>query len=726
MVPGGEMKLQSYLAQNLLLVLVCQILFACTSVPGPLANADDSLAPPVAARKPYTHVKFGDKREDPYFWLRERENPEVVTYLKNENAYTQAQMKSTESLQTTLFNELKSRMKETDQTAPYKDGAFMYYSRTVKGLEYRIHARKPVDVANAPEEVLLDVNKMAEAHSYYSLVAPTPSPSHEILAYAVDTVGRRFYDIYFKDLKTGEILRDKIEKTTGDFVWANDNRTLFYVTQDPETLRADKVFRYVLGSGLAPQQVYFEKDETFNVEILKSHTDQYLVLQIESTMTSEARILNADEPTGNFKVFLPRERGHEYSFFDGGDRFYILTNWKAQNFRLMSAPKTATMNFPPKSHWSDVIPHNSNRLIEDVFVFQNFIALLERDNGLTTLSILDRATGHRAPVKMKDPIYVVSFGDNTEFHSEKFRFEYESMNTPPSVYDLDVKTGEMSLQKRLELLGAFRTDNYETKRLWAKGHDGVKIPLSVLMKKGTTQNGANPLLLYGYGSYGLSMDPYFSRNIFSLVDRGFIYVIAHVRGGSEMGRKWYEDGRQDKKKSSFKDFIAASEYLIKQKYTSPKHLYAEGGSAGGLLMGAVINMRPDLYNGVIASVPFVDVLTTMLDDSIPLTTGEYDEWGNPNEKKYYDYIKSYSPYDNIKPQAYPNLLVETGLHDSQVQYWEPAKWVARLRTGKTDRNLLLLRTEMEEGHGGKTGRYQQLKDLAFEYSWYLMLEKKNY
>lgn len=698
------------------------VIAGCSSMPSGSVPSVGTVNPPIVAQKPYVHTKFGEKREDPYFWLKQREDKDVLAYLNAENDYAAGIMAETQKTQEILYRELRARIKEADQTVPVRRGNYLYYFRTEKDKEYKIYGRKRNSELE-PEELLLDVNEMAKGQSYYSVIEPVPNTDQEIIAYAVDNVGRRFYDIYFKDLKTGKILPDRIEKTTGDFVWANDNKTIFYTVQNPETLRAEKVFRYKLGSGEKPQQVYFEKDETFAIGIGKSISQNHLFIFIGSTLSSEVRFLDANQPEGQFQVFLPREKNHEYSLYDGGDRFYVLTNWQAKNFRLMEASIPKGRSVSIKSQWKEVIPHSPNRLIEDIRVFEKYIAVLEKEKALSTLSILSRESNYlRYSVPMKDPIYQISFGPNFEYKTEFVRYIYESMNTPISTFDLIVKTKETFLRKEVEILGGFKPELYESKRAWAKAKDGTLIPLSILIKKGTTMNGGNPLLLYGYGSYGYSMEAEFDRNIFSLIDRGFIYVIAHIRGGSEMGRKWYENGRQEYKKNTFLDFISAAEYLIKQKYTSPAHLYIEGRSAGGLLMGSVLNMRPDLFHGAIAEVPFVDALTTMLDDSIPLTTGEYDEWGNPNVEKYYQYIKSYSPYDNIKPQAYPNILVSTGLHDSQVQYWEPAKWVARLRMTKTDHNLLLLKTEMEEGHSGKTGRYQRLKDLAYNYAWYLKLE----
>jgi oligopeptidase B len=680
---------------------------------GFMSSCTNSPVPPKVAQKPHAHEKFGDLRQDPYFWLKERENPEVIAYLKAENAYMDEVMKPVKGLQEKVYQELRSRVKEDDSTVPFKSGPYYYYARFETGREYPIYARKKGSL-EAKEEILLNVNEMAKGQSYFSVPFPKPSPDHSKLLYAVDNKGRRFYDLHVKDLTTGKEI-ESIPETTGDCEWANDNKTYFYTKQHKDTLRPQWVYRHHLGQE-KDELVFEEKDESFFAGLSKSRTEKFVFLVSQSTLSYEWKFLDADHPEGKFELFLPREKEHEYSVEDGEDGFYVVTNWKAKNFRLMKAPRRAAK----KEEWKEVIPNREDVLLEGVSFFRSHFAVEERYEGLTRLRVFDRKTDKAEEIRFPDPTFVVSGGTNEEYDTPFFRYSYQSLNRPESVYDYDFAKHKSELRKQKETPN-LDPSQYVSERLWATARDGTKIPISLVHRK-DFKRGNSPLFQYAYGSYGYSMEPWFSTSIFSLVDRGFVYAIAHIRGGSEMGRHWYEDGKLLKKRNTFTDFIDCTEFLVKEGYGKPGHVYAEGGSAGGLLMGAVANMRPDLYRGMHAAVPFVDVMTTMLDDTIPLTTFEYDEWGNPNQKEYYEYMRSYSPYDNVEAKAYPNMLVTSGLHDSQVQYWEPTKWVAKLRNLKTDDHLLLLRTEMEAGHGGASGRFQKLKEKAEEYAFVLMLE----
>ncbi len=676
--------------------------------------------PPVAAVKPKKLEKHGDVRTDNYYWLNERENPEVIDYLNKENDYYNAMTADTKDFQKELFDEMKSRIKEDDSSVPYFYNGYYYITRYEKGKDYPIYTRKKGNL-DAKEEIMFDCNEMAKGHSYFSLGGLNVTEDNEWAAFAVDTVSRRQYTLQVKNLKTGEILPFKIENTTGGSTWAGDNKTLFYTRKDPVTLRSEKIYKHRMGTDVAADAlIYHEKDETFDTFIYKEKSKKYLVIGSNSTLTSEYRILDAKKPDGEFKIFQPRTRGLEYSIAHYGDKWYIVTNKdKATNFKLMTTPENAT----GKDSWKDLIPHRKDVLLEDIEIFKNYLVIEERANGLNTIRIRPWDGKGEYYLPFGSETYTAGVSTNPDFDTDVLRYSYQSLATPSSVIDFNMKTKEKKVLKEQEVLGGkFDKNNYVEERIWATAKDGTKVPISMVYRKGITKNGNNPLLLYAYGSYGASMDPYFSSIRLSLLDRGFIYAIAHIRGGEDLGREWYENGKLLKKKNTFTDYIDCSEYVIAQKYTSAKHLYAEGGSAGGLLMGAVVNMAPQLYNGVIAQVAFVDVITTMLDDTIPLTTGEYDEWGNPNDKVYYDYMKSYSPYDNVTAQAYPNMLVTTGLHDSQVQYWEPAKWVAKLRVVKTGGNRLYLDTNMEAGHGGASGRFEALKQVAKEYSFLLDLE----
>lgn len=672
---------------------------------------------PHPEKKPLSLEKHEDIRLDQYHWLRERENPEVLDYLKKENEYTKAVMQPVQALESTLFNELKSRMKEDESSVPAKDGPYFYSARYEIGQQYPLYFRQKENLT-AKEEILIDVPMLAKGKSFFQTTGPRVSPNHEMLAYGVDTMGRRFYTIFFKDLQKGKVLENKIENVTGNFVWANDNETLFYSEQNPETLRSERIFRYNIKTQ-KKELVYFEPDETFSVYVYKSLSDKFIYIQSNSTLTTEVQYLDANQPEQPFKIFSERERGHEYSVTDGEDRFYILTNKNAKNFKVVTAELDATK----QKNWREIIPHRTDTLIEDITVFKKYIVLDERKNGLTQIQITDRNGKKSYYIPFADESYLAGVGDNREFDTEWLRFDYESMRLPDSVYDMNLNTHEQVLKKTREVPN-FNPELYKTERIFIQARDGAQVPISLLMKKDHKKDASDSILIYGYGSYGANMDPWFDPDVFSLIDRGFVFAKAHIRGGSEMGREWYDQGRTLNKKNTFYDFIDCTEALTKQKYANPKKVYAMGGSAGGLLMGAIMNMRPDLYHGVVAQVPFVDVITTMLDDTIPLTTGEYDEWGNPHEKAAYDYIKSYSPYDNVRDLPYPNTLVTTGLHDSQVQYWEPAKWVAKLRDHNKGSSVILLKTDMEAGHGGASGRYDQLKETATEYAFLLMLNKQ--
>ncbi len=667
-------------------------------------------------KKPIELEIHGDVRVDDYFWLKERENPEVIAYLEAENAYTKQKMAPMQGMRKILFDEIKSRIKEDDESAPYKRGDYFYYTRYIKGSEYPIYARKKGSL-DAEEEILLDVNQLAGDANYFAVRGFKVSPDDRIASYGVDTQGRRFYDLYFLDLESGQLLADKIPSVTPNYQWANDSQTILYAEQHPDTLRSYRIMRHTLGSD-NDTLVYEEKDETNYLSISKSLSGRVFFLTSSHTLYSEVRYLSADSPNDEPTVFLPREENHEYYLTDGGDRFFITSNEGAENFRILEAPLDNTA----KDFWKEVVAHRSDALIDDFDVFKDFLVVTLMENGIKKMEVIERASGDKYRIEFDETVYTAYSNNNHEFETPWFRYTYESMTTPESTYDFNMASKEHKLIKERPVLGGFDRDDYQTERLFATARDGTQVPISMVYRKGMEKNGRNPLFQYGYGSYGASMEPGFSANILSLLDRGFIYVIAHIRGGSEMGRAWYYDGRQLNKKNTFTDFIDVSKFLIEQGYTSPEHLYAQGGSAGGLLMGAVINMAPELYNGISTRVPFVDVITTMLDEDIPLTAGEWDEWGNPADKVFYDYMLSYSPYDNIAAMDYPNILVTTGLHDSQVQYWEPAKWVAKLRAHKTDDNLLLLKTDMAAGHSGTTGRFKRIDDTTLYYSFFLELE----
>ncbi|WP_306350258.1 S9 family peptidase [Flavobacterium sp. '19STA2R22 D10 B1'] len=702
--------------------LICSvcIIFATSYSQNKERTMLNNIQPPIASIKSKTLEKNGDVRTDDYYWLNNRENPEVIEYLKKENEYYEKMTAHTKTLQNDLFEEMKGRIKEDDSSVPYLLNGYYYITRYETGKDYPIYSRKKGNL-QAKEEILFDCNIMAKGHSYFKLSGLSISPDNKWGAFAVDTVSRRIYTLQIKNLLTGEILKDKIENTSGGAVWANDNKTIFYTRQDKVTLRSDKVYKHIIGDDPKNDAlIYHEKDDTFNLYVYKEKSRKYIVIGSSSTLTSEYQTLNADTPNEKFKIFQPRVRGLEYSISHYGTNFYVTTNKDdATNFKLMKTPESATS----KENWKDVIPHREDVLLEDIEIFKNYLVVEERSNGLNKIRIMPWNGDKEYYLPFDSETYTVGTTSNVDFDTDILRYGYQTLNTPFSIIDFNMKTKAKEVKKEQEILGGkFNKDNYHSERVWATAADGTKIPISIVYRKGMEKKGKNPLLLYAYGSYGATMDAYFSSSRLSLLDRGFIYAIAHVRGGEDMGRKWYEDGKLLKKKNTFTDFVDCSKFLIDQKYTSQQHLYAEGGSAGGLLMGVIVNIAPHLYRGVIAQVPFVDVITTMLDDTIPLTTGEYDEWGNPNDKVYYDYMKSYSPYDNVIAQQYPNMLVTTGLHDSQVQYWEPAKWVAKLRVKKTGENLLLLETNMDAGHGGASGRFEALKEVAKEYSFLLDLE----
>ncbi len=677
------------------------------------------ITPPKAEKIAKNLVAHGDVRLDNYYWLNNPEDDKVIDYLTKENEYYDKITAHTKEFKESLFKEMKARIKEDDQSVPYFLNGYYYITKFETGQDYPIYTRKK-GTLTADEELLFDVNEMAKGHNYYDLTGINVSEDNKLVSYGIDSVSRRNYTIYIKDLETGKIYPETISNTTGGATWANDNKTLFYTRKDEKTLRADKIYRHTLGKSADGDKIIFtEKDDTFGTYIYKTKSRKYLVIGCYSTLTSEYQILNSDKPLGKFEVFQPRERGLEYSISHYDDSFYVVTNKdKATNFKVMKTPEGKTT----QENWVDMLPHRNDVLLEDIDIFKDYLVVSERNNGLTKIRIKEWKTDKDYYLPFESETYTVATAQNPEFDTKILRYIYNALSTPASVIDYNMETQDQIVMKEAEVLGDFNKDDYDSKRVWATAGDGTKIPVSMVYKKGIKLNGKNPLLQYGYGSYGATIDPYFSTVRLSLLNRGFIFAIAHVRGGEYLGRNWYEDGKLLKKKNTFTDFIDVSKYLIAEKYTSAEHLYASGGSAGGLLMGAVVNMAPQLYNGILASVPFVDVVTTMLDDSIPLTTGEYDEWGNPNELEFYNYMKSYSPYDNVQKIKYPNMLVTTGLHDSQVQYYEPAKWVSKLRDHKTDKKILLLHTNMDAGHGGASGRFEALKEVAMDYAFILDLE----
>lgn len=667
---------------------------------------------PVAAKKETRLEKHGHVRLDNYFWLKNREDKEVISYLEKENAYTDSILKPQEKLQNQIFNELKSRVIEDESSVPIRRAGFEYYAKYVPGQQYPIYLRK--SVSDNQETVLIDVNKEAVGESYYESSGPIMSYDHNLMAFAFDNQGRRFYTIQVKDLRTQEVLPFKIENVKSNVIWSKDNRYFFYTSQDPKTLRTYQVFRYDIKEKKSTL-VLEEKEEAYEVFLYQNLAKNFIFAISNSTLTTEIKYLKADQPLNEFKTFLKRESGHEYEVYDGSDRFFIRSNWKAPNFRLFEA----SMDHTAKKAWKEVIPHKADVYLEDTTIFKDYIVVSQKFEGLDQLLVYDRATKAQYHIPFTDKAYTADADAQSDYDSPMFRYVFESMRQPEQTFDYNLKTKENALKKE-RIIPNFDPTKYKTDRIWITARDGRKVPVSLLMKIDHRDDGSAPALTYGYGSYGMALTPFFAQSVFSLVDRGFVYAILHIRGGSELGRHWYDEGRTLSKMNTFTDYVDATEDLIKRIIIGKDKVFAMGGSAGGLLMGAVMNLRPDLYKGIVAQVPFVDVVTTMLDDSIPLTTGEYDEWGNPNEKKFYDYILTYSPYDNVKKTNYPHLLVTTGLHDSQVQYWEPAKWVARLRENNTSSSKILLKTDMESGHGGSSGRYEKLKEKAIEYTFILM------
>ncbi len=700
-----------------LLIFLALLVAACSK---------QTVQPPLAEKIPY---EVFDGRLDNYYWMRlsdeqkSAENPDeqtikVLDYLNGENEYKEAVMKHTEALQQKLFDELTGRLKQDDASVPYFDNGYYYYTKYSEGKEYPVYCRKQGSL-DSPEEIILDVNKLAEGKDYCGVSQVRVSRDNKTVAYGVDFISRRRYTIHFLDLGSGNLLPDMIENTTGNLVWATDNKTLFYTTRDFETLRADRVKKHSLGTAVTDdKEVYFEADETFSVYVSETKSRKYILINSTQTLSNEVRFIESARPDSEVRILEPRASNHEYSADHLGGYFYVRTNLDgASNFKLVKTPDSKTA----KANWTDVIPHRSDVLFEGFGLFNDFLVSDERIKGLSNLRVINLKDNSEHYLDFGEETYTAGIHVNPNADTEILRYGYSSLTTPGSVIDYNMVTREKKVMKQDEVLGGFDKNNYESKRLWAKAGDGTMIPVSLVYRKGFVQNGKAPLLLYAYGSYGSSTDPGFRSNIISLLDRGFAYAIAHVRGGSEMGRYWYEDGKLLKKINTFTDFNDCAQFLIDEKYTNAGGLFANGGSAGGLLMGAIVNMRPDLYKGVIAAVPFVDVVTTMLDSSIPLTTFEWDEWGDPRKKEYYDYMLSYSPYDQVKAQNYPHLLVTTGYWDSQVQYWEPAKWVAKLREMKTDNNILIMDCNMSTGHGGASGRFERYRIVALQYAFILDL-----
>ncbi len=686
---------------------------------------------PIAEKHDSVLTIHEHSRIDPYFWMRlsdEQKNAEnkdaqtqkVLQYLEAENIYLDTAMYKTKELQSKLYNEIVGRIKQDDESVPYFKNGYWYYSKYSDKQEYPAYFRKKESLEN-PEEILLDVNQLAKGHDYYAVGSMEVSPDNKILAFCEDTISRRIYTYRFLDLETGKFLDDNLYNCEPGGAWANDNQTFFYTTKNKISLLSEKVWRHKLEtSNDKDVMVYHEEDPSYYIGVYKSKSDKYIIIYNNSTLISDYQILKADNPDGEFKQFTPRAGAHEYSIEHYEDKFYVLTNYDAVNFRLMETPVNATSI----ENWKEVIPHREDVLITDIEAFKKYLVISERSNALTHLRIINQETKKEHYLDFGEPVYVSFIGTNTEFDTDILRYGYSSLTTPVSTIDYNMNDKTKDIKKVQEVVGGHNPDNYVTERLWATARDGKKIPVSIVYKKGLKKDGHTPLLLYGYGSYGNTIEPWFNSTRLSLLDRGFVYAIAHIRGSQAMGRQWYEDGKMMNKINTFTDFIDVGHHLVKENYSSPHHLYALGGSAGGLLMGAIANMEPELFNGIIAAVPFVDVVSTMLDETIPLTTNEFDEWGNPKNKKSYDYMLSYSPYDNVEAKDYPNMMVTTGLFDSQVQYWEPAKWVAKLRATKTDDNLLVMHTNMEAGHGGASGRFKRYKETALEYAFLLMLESK--
>ncbi|MDT7832004.1 S9 family peptidase [Flavobacteriaceae bacterium S356] len=713
------------------LTTVFSIIFASACKNESMKNTDAKA--PIAEKQAKELTVHGDTRIDNYFWMRltdeqktaknkDEQTNKVETYLEAENTYFDKVTAYTKDFQENLFQEMKGRIKEDDSSVPYKNNGYFYITRFEKGKQYPIYSRKKEHL-EAPENILFDVNEEAQGHEYFQLGGLNISPNNKLAAFAVDTVSRRQYVIRIKNLETGEVYKDEIKNTTGGSVWANDNKTLYYTLKDPVTLRSEKIFKHVLGTDASEDvEIFHETDETFGTYVYKTKSKKYIVIGCYNTVSSEFRVLSADNPDGAFKIIQPRERDLEYSISHFDNSFYILTNKDdATNFKLMKTPVEKTS----KEHWVDVIPHRENTLLEDISIFKEYLVLEERTNGLSKIRIKRWDGSKDEYLPFDEETYSASVYANPEFDTDIIRYSYNSFTTPNSVIDYNMRERSKEIKKEQEVLGGtFDKSNYKSERVWATARDGEKVAISLVYHKDTKLSKDTPLLQYAYGSYGYTIPDGFSTTRLSLLDRGFVYALAHIRGSQYLGREWYEDGKMLHKKNTFNDFVDCSKFLIDNNYTSADHLYAMGGSAGGLLMGAIVNMNPELYNGIVAAVPFVDVVSTMLDESIPLTTGEFDEWGNPKNKKYYDYILSYSPYDQVEAKEYPNMLVTTGYFDSQVQYWEPAKWVAKLRDVKTGDNVLLMHTNMDAGHGGASGRFDALKETARDYTFFLALENK--
>lgn len=677
-------------------------------------------------------VEHGHTRVDNYYWMRlsdeqknaatpDEQTADVLAYLKEENDFVEAGMKHTEELQKQLFEEMKGRIKEDDSSVPVKQNGYWYYTRFEVGQDYAFNCRKKDSMETGEEEILINGPEMAKGKDYWALGGLSISENNRFMVYGVDEVSRRVYTLRVRDLQTGEMFNEVIEGTSGSATWASDNLHFFYTKKDPQTLRDSQIWRHELGTDTAQDVMVFEEtDEEFSCFVFKTKTKEFLIIGSSQTVSDEYRVLESNNPKGEFRLFQKRERDLEYSITQYEDKFYVLTNLEAKNFRLMSCPIHST----EKESWEEVIPHRENTLLESVEMFKEYLVLEERTEGLSHIRVTRWDKSEEHYLEFPDPTYSAGVGANPEFDTETLRFGYSSMTTPGSVFDYNMKTRERELKKQQPVLGEFSASDYKSERIFATAQDGTRVPISLVYKKDFERNGSAPCLLYAYGSYGHSIDAGFSSARLSLLNRGFVFAIAHIRGGSDMGRSWYEDGKLLKKRNTFTDFISCGEFLVKENYTASKHLFAMGGSAGGLLMGAVANMAPSLFHGIISAVPFVDVVTTMLDESIPLTTFEFDEWGNPKDKVYYDYMLSYSPIDNIEAKDYPHTLVTTGYWDSQVQYWEPAKYVAKLREMKTDSNKLFFKCTMEAGHGGKSGRFEALKEVAMEYAFLLDLAKK--
>ena len=678
--------------------------------------------PPLASKKPYEMNEHGNTRIDNYYWMRltdeqksakkyDKQAQEVVNYIDSENSYTESSLSHTKIFQNNVFEEIIGRIEKDDESVPYLDNGYYYYSRFESGKEYAIHCRKKGSL-NVQEEIILDENILAEGFDYFALGGRRVSPDNKWLAYGVDTLSRRIYEIHFKNLETGEILETTIPNSSGSVAWANDNETVFYTSKNETTLLGEKIWRHKMGSDFSNDElIYFEEDETFYTGVYRSKSGKFIIIYHQSTLVSDYQILNADNPNGSFKNFTKRGTEHEYSIDHYKDKFYIITNWKAKNNRLMETTDTKT----DMSNWKEVIPHRKDVHLLGMEIFKNHLVLNERKNGLRSLRVINQKSGRDEYLDFGEATYTASISVNEEFNTNILRYTYTSMITPRSTYDYNMDSGTLDLMKQHRVVGGYDQSLYHSERIYAIARDGNKVPISMVYRKDMKKNVPQNLLLYAYGSYGSTRDPYFSSTRLSLLDRGFIYAIAHIRGGQIYGRQSYDDGKMLNKKNTFYDFIDAGKYLIEKKYTDSDHLFAEGGSAGGLLIGAVVNMEPGLWKGAIAAVPFVDVVTTMLDASIPLTSGEWDEWGDPREKEYYDYMLSYSPYDQIVDRNYPNLLVTSGFFDSQVQYWEPLKYVAKLRDNWQSNNKLYLHMNMDAGHGGKSGRFRRYREVALEY-----------